>query len=331
MLIGSRLAVRSQTGDVDPIVVSASSTTMASTTTQAATPTTSIPPSTTTSQTPEEAPAFEAKYVVPPSEVEPEQKQLAVDIAYELTTYDETADHAQRLRALDGGSDPTSLIEASEPLIHDGSWSRGEVIYPQMGGLTDERASVMVVTRQTVGQGSTVTSSLVRTIDIRLEVGPSGWEFDHLSSAGGTIDGSDDLTVGHEVAADPRIEMPDSARLDILANLVSPTLLEVMAELADVTPYGVVVLASGHPHNVFETERLSHHTIGQAVDIYRIGDSPVIEDRAPDSETRAIVQWLYDHPDVLQVGSPWDLDGPVSRRSFTNTVHQDHIHVAVDG
>jgi hypothetical protein len=44
----------------------------------------------------------------------------------------------------------------------------------------------------------------------------------------------------------------------------------------------------------------------------------------------ALVQWLYDHPDVLQVGSPWDLDEETSSRSFTDEVHQDHIHLAVD-
>jgi hypothetical protein len=102
-----------------------------------------------------------------------------------------------------------------------------------------------------------------------------------------------------------------------------------MAELADQTPYEVVVLATGHPHNVFETNRVSQHTVGQAVDVYRIGDHQVIDDRGPDGATKGIVEWLYDHPDVAQVGSPWDLDGAGSGRSFTNVVHQDHIHLAV--
>jgi hypothetical protein len=30
------------------------------------------------------------------------------------------------------------------------------------------------------------------------------------------------------------------------------------------------------------------------------------------------------------VGSPWDLDGEGDRRSFTDAVHQDHIHIAVE-
>jgi hypothetical protein len=80
---------------------------------------------------------------------------------------------------------------------------------------------------------------------------------------------------------------------------------------------------------VFETDRVSHHTVGQAVDINRIGDLLVIDDRDPDSATRAIVGWLFVHPDVLELGSPWDLDGPASSLSFTDAVHQDHIHLAV--
>ena len=124
--------------------------------------------------------------------------------------------------------------------------------------------------------------------------------------------------------------MPDSARLDILAGLVSPTLLEVMAELADQTDYAVTVLATGHPHNVFETDRQSHHTVGRAVDIYRIGTELVIDGRHDEgSATFAATQWMFDHPDVVQVGSPWDIDGSGSSRSFTNQVHQDHIHLAV--
>jgi hypothetical protein len=188
----------------------------------------------------------------------------------------------------------------------------------------------MVVIRQTVGSGSETEFSVVRTLDIRLMLGESGWVFDFLGTAGGTFDRLEDLALAHAVARDPRIDMPDSARLDILNGLVSPDLLRLMAEIADRTPYGVVVLATGHPYHVFETDRQSHHAMGRAVDIYRIGDRLVVDDRGPDSATRALVEWLYDHPDVIQVGSPWDLDGEASaRRSFTDVVHQDHIHIAV--
>src|SRR5690606_24449344 len=111
----------------------------------------------------------------------------------------------------------------------------------------------------------------------------TGWVFDHLSSAGGQFDNVAALTLAHAVASDPRIEMPDSSRLDILGGLVSPVLLELMAEIADITPYGVAVLSTGHPHHVFETNRQSHHTLGRAVDIYRVGDVQLIDDRGENS------------------------------------------------
>lgn len=294
--------------------------------------TSSAPVSTTTTliSEPAEPPPPGALYVVAPNESEPEAKQLAVDIAYRLTTYEEDDEHIARLEDLNSLSGVDVLAEASAPLLYENSWSRGEVVYPQLGGLRNRRASVMVVTRQTVGAGQEAGFSVVRTLDIRLVRDDQGWQFDYLSSAGGTFDDLEELSVAHAVADDPRIEMPDSARLDIMSGLVSPTLLELMAELADRTPYGVVTLATGHPHNVFETDRQSQHTIGQAVDIYRIAGTTVIDDQGPDSVTRGIVDWLYDHPDVRQIGSPWDLDGG-SRRSFTDAVHQDHIHLAVNG
>ena len=290
---------------------------------------TTVTIATTSLSTLQEPPLPGPRPVIPSTELEPEAKQLAVDIAYALTTYEAADNHVERLKALTGRDDVDQLALVSAPLTHPGYWSRGEVVYPQMGGLANDRASVMVVIRQTVGSGSQAAFSVVRTLDIRLVSGELGWEFDALDSAGGEFDSLDGLSAAHAVASDPRIVMPDSARLDILAGRISPSLLEVMVDLADQTSYEVVVLATGHPHNVFETDRVSHHTVGQAVDINRIGDRLVIDDRDPDSATRAIVGWLFVHPDVLQVGSPWDIDGPASSRSFTDAVHLDHIHLAV--
>ena len=312
-------AVATPTTDTENSASSSAPTSTSSTTT-------TLPPSTTP-----QPPPLGPRYQVPPTEASPEAKQLAVDIAYELTTYERDSDHIATFEAIAGVDGASDLAAAAEPATYQGSWSRGEVIYPQMGGLRNGRASVMVVVRQSVGQESEAELSVVRTMDIRLVEGDEGWEFDFLSSAGGSFDDLEDLTLAHAVAADPRIEMPDSARIDILSGMVSPTLLNLMSELADLTPYGVAVLATGHPHNVFETDRQSQHTVGQAVDIYRIGDRFVVDDRDDDSLTRTIVEWLYDHPDVSQVGSPWDVDGGVSSRSFTDAVHLDHIHLAVSG
>ncbi len=302
-------------------------------TTPGATTTIGTPGTTDTTTTPNTSvaapPALEPRYVVPEGEVEPEAKQLAADIAYSLTTYEESDDATTRFSSIAGLTGVELLAEAGEPLTHRGRWSRGLVLYPQLGGLTNERVSVMVVIRQTVGQGSDPEFSVVRTLDIRLIRGEVGWEFEALASAGGAFDSIEDLALAGAVAADPRIEMPDSARLDILGGEISPILLEIMSELADIASYGVTVMATGHPYHVFETGRVSHHTLGRAIDINRVGDRHVIDDRDPDSRTRAFLQWVWEDPRVIQVGAPWDVDG--SGRSFTNLVHQDHIHLAVIG
>lgn len=325
---GSGIEALAASGDEPPVLPEP---TVVTTTTMAVTTTTvvAVTPTTLGSDPVASPPQHGNRYVVRTTEIEPEAKQLAADIAHTLTTYDEDEDRLQRIYSIAGTSEVETLAAAMGPLDYPGSWSRGEVLYPQLGGLSNGRASVMVVTRQTVGSGSETHFSVVRTLDIRLTDSDTGWAFEALESAGGTFDDIDDLTLAHEVAADPRIEMPDSARLDIRAGLVSPRLLQLMADLADRTPYAIAVLATGHPIHVFETDRTSDHTFGRAIDIIRVGDRLLIDDRSSRSASQELVEWLFEHPDVSQVGSPWDLDGPDANRSFTDLVHQDHIHVAV--
>ena len=165
---------------------------------------------------------------------------------------------------------------------------------------------------------------------MRLQLEDGEWVFDQLASVGGEAPGSvpPPGPEARSVLEDPRIELPDSARWDILAEEVSPTLLRLMARAADQAPYGVVVLSTGHPHEIFGTDRQSDHTRGQAVDIYRVGDAGVIDDRHDGSTTHDLTRWFYDQPEVARIGSPWALDG-FGGRSFTDVVHEDHLHVAV--
>ena len=304
---------------------------VATTTTKAVGTTTSTTFEATTTTTVPQPPSPGSRYSVQDNEVALEAKQLAAEIVYDLTTYERWDDPLLRYLAIAGSDGLLDLATAAAPLTLGGHWSRGEVVYPQLGGLTDDKVSLMTVTRQTVGIGPDPLFSVTRTLDVRLVMGEDGWEFDFLASAGGVFDSLEDLATAHEVAADPRIEMADSARLDILSGLISPRLLSLMLEIADITPYAITVMATGHPYHVFETNRVSHHTIGRAIDIHRVGDNLVIDDREPDTLTRELVQLLWQHPRVVQVGSPWDVDAPAERRAFQNTVHQDHIHVAVIG
>jgi hypothetical protein len=265
------------------------------------------------------------------AETHPNAKAIGAAIAQALTTYDpgETVRDVVA-RATDGrGRDGD--VEAAGPLWHDDAWSRGEVIYPQFGGLTAQRCSIMAVTRQRVGHADGREEQVVRTIDVRLRLEGGRWVHDALASAGGDPVARPDDLPDEAVAVldDERIELPDSARWDIHRGHTSPALLALLTRLADQAGgLGVCVLASGHPVHVFGTDRISDHTRGRAVDLHRIGDRLVIEDRADGSGTDRAVRWLYDDAAGPVVGSPWALDG-FGGRSFTDAVHQDHLHVAL--
>ena len=266
-----------------------------------------------------------------PDEVYPNAKQLAADIAQAITTYDRGQTLTEAVADLGlAPADAEALAEQAAPLHHDDRWSRGKVVYPQMGGVTETDISVMVVTEQLIGLPDGVRTE-TRTLDVRLRVVGGQWQFRELADTGGTRPQEDvELTdAAVAVLEDERIDLPDSARWDILKGHTDPTLLTVLARAADQFSFGAVTLRYGHPENVFGTTRRSAHTRGQAIDIHVVEGTEVIDDRADGSATRRFVEWLYEQPEVEQVGSPWALDG-FGGRSFTDIVHQDHVHVAID-
>ena len=53
--------------------------------------------------------------------------------------------------------------------------------------------------------------------------------------------------------------------------------------------------------------------------------------RDPLGPLHQLVEELLARGAVTELGSPWDLDGVGSGASFTNVVHQDHLHLAFDG
>lgn len=74
---------------------------------------------------------------------------------------------------------------------------------------------------------------------------------------------------------------------------------------------------------------MSNHTEGRGADIWAIDGQPVVSLRDPTGPIPGLVQGLV-NVGATEVGSPFDIDGP-GGASFTNEVHQDHLHVAFDG
>jgi hypothetical protein len=276
------------------------------------------------------APGAAPPYEPVDAETHPNAKAVGAAVAQLLTTYDPDTSIEEVVAAATDGAGGREDVDVARPLHHPEGWSRGQVLYPQFGGLTEDRCSIMAVVRQLLGLPDGTTREEVRTLDIRLRISGGEWRFEALASAGGEpVERPEELPPeAVAVLDDPRIELPDSARWDIHRGATSLALLALMSRLADATGgYAVCVLESGHPINVFGTDRLSDHTRGRAVDIHRIADQLVIEDRHEGSGTDRAVSWLYDEPSRPIVGSPWALDG-FGGRSFTDAVHQDHLHVA---
>lgn len=89
-------------------------------------------------------------------------------------------------------------------------------------------------------------------------------------------------------------ELPDSARWDIHRGDIDPRLLQLMVQIADRSPIGVVTLASGHPFNIFGTNRQSAHTLGSAVDLYGVDGELVVRQRREGTPASELSRWLLD-------------------------------------
>jgi len=140
---------------------------------------------------------------------------------------------------------------------------------------------------------------------------------------------SDAGALGQVVLSHPNIELRPEARADIEAGRVDGRLLGVLLFLASEHQLGSVgPFATGHPLYVEETNRISNHAYGRAVDI------PIVDGVAvsPSNQSaRAAAESLLTLDEPLrpdELGSPWDLGSP---GAFTDSSHQDHLHVAHSG
>ena len=229
-----------------------------------------------------------------------------------------------------------AALRVAAPLFAEQS-SAGQIVFPQLSGLLPlgsgaTSAGVMVVVRQRLTSKNDRSKDVVRVLDVRLRVVQGVWQVVELVTAGGEpVDRPRDLPP--EIVAvldDPRIELPDTCRWDVHAGRVSPDLIAVLAAAAAVTPVAVTVMRTGHPQNVFGTARISNHTQGLAVDLWRAGGQPVVSSGAVTGAAHDALLAAFADPRTHQTGSPpgSDLDGS-GRRSFTDLVHRDHLHLAV--
>ena len=266
-------------------------------------------------------------FVVAGDEPAAEAKQVAVDVVTALGTYPEGDGNAEAAMVRAGPRLAPDALPPVVPLLARGR-SAIDVVYPQLGGLTATDTSVMVVARHRLLVDGRV-SSVVRTIDVRLRLDPGGPVVVGFGSFGGEpVEGPAPGPLAGEVLASDRIVLPDSARFDVLAGRVEDQILRLLLDLSVDYRLSVTVFASGHPTNVFATEHVSNHTEGRGVDIWAIDGRSVLSLRGAGVLEDLVEQVLA--AGVTEVGSPVDVDGH-GGPSFTNTVHQDHLHLAYDG
>ncbi|WP_420437235.1 hypothetical protein [Candidatus Poriferisocius sp.] len=274
------------------------------------------------------------RFELSPNEVQADAKRLGAEVAYQITNYGPDSSVIELTAGMTADPARADALAREAATVHNpGMWSRGTIEYAQLGGHLDDRISIMVVVHQELGGEGTADAERAetRTMDVRLVRGASGaWEFEELASAGGQpVARPADLSpLAASVVDDSRIDLPDTAVWDIYSGYTDQALLEAMLDIAERTPYSVIVLKTGHPHNVFGTDRLSNHTVGRAVDIHEVDSELVIDSHDVTSSIYALAEWLVSRDDVREFGSPWLFDDAVAH-SFTNEVHHDHLHVGV--
>lgn len=258
----------------------------------------------------------------------PAGKRLAARIAQRALTHEPGSSARAVARSLGPSAvGIEALTRTLRPIVEPDSQSSAKVIYPQLSGVTSTSLGVMVVVRQSLEDADGDTSSLTRVVDVRLRRSNGPWFFDRIGSLGGSaVERPGSLSSSaRRVLDDPNIQLSDSARWDIYRGAVDPALLETLVDASRLSRLSVSVIDSGHPANVWATSRPSAHSVGFAVDIWAVDGVPVISQRETGSAAYELASSLV-AGGAYQLGSPWIL-GSGSAQSFTDDVHQDHIHL----
>src|SRR3546814_15426017 len=108
---------------------------------------------------------------------------MATEFLQAVGTYDEGGGNAEALATRLAGlpADPTAVVDQ---LLVPTAASAVEIVYPQLGGLTEDAASIMVVFTWRLLEDDRETS-VVRTADVRLRREAGAWRVTGVESLGG--------------------------------------------------------------------------------------------------------------------------------------------------
>lgn len=204
----------------------------------------------------------------------------------------------------------------------NGSSHRLQVIDAQYGGLLSSSASVLVVCRTWTLANGLVTEGGV-TNDVRLSLGSGGWVVTAINPSDPGAPSSSISAAATEVLANSRIVLPPAARADVASGQVHDSVLSTMVAMSRRWRLDVSVIRSGHPINVFGTDRPSDHPKGRAFDTWALDGVPVVAAGSPAPAVRSYMEAL------AEAGS-YNVGGPILLGSapqfFSDQTHHDHVH-----
>lgn len=295
-----------------------------------ATPTTTLEPgdppiAPTAFSTPQ--PRF-ALYEPPAEELYVNGKRLAGRIAQQLATFPPGASIRELTRGVPAAGERRAELDRTvAPLLDSTRRSAGEILNVQLSGVTSTTFGAMVVVRQHLENAAGIRELVVRVMDVRLRRTNGPWSLGSIASVGGTSlpRPANVSPAAARVLDHPNIQLPDTARWDIYRGGIDDKLLLALADAADRWPIAVTVLRTGHPRNVWATNRASAHASGYAADVYAVDGRLVVRQQQSGSGAERLVA-AFVAGGAWQVGSPWVI-GPAKKRSFTDRVHQDHVHL----
>ena len=139
----------------------------------------------------------------------------------------------------------------------------------------------------------------------------------------------------------PNVQLTAAAEADLLAGIVDPRLVDVVAHLSITYKMDILSFRTGHsrckvlPNRVNSGPNcsVSNYWEGRAVDIMSVSyaDQPLRAVSPKNRAAREIAEWLAFMPqsDLIrpnEVGSPWyNLES--YHGHFANSLHQDHLHI----
>lgn len=284
-------------------------------------------PAETVEQPPTEPPRV-APYEPSSSEEYPNAKRIAGRIVQRALTHARGAKVSDVAReAIRTGADTSGFTPELARVVDRSRRAWAEVIYVQLSGVTETSFGAMVVVRQRSEDAEGDRKEVTRVVDVRLARAGGPWRFDRFGSFGGRPAARPEnlSPAARRVLDHPSIWMSDTSRWDIYRGRIDDVLLGRLAQVAERFPISIAVLGTGHPPEVWQTTRVSAHTRGAAADIFAVAGRTVIRQRQAGSAAYRLTAEFV-NGGASQVGSPWIL-GPGGSRSFTDAVHQDHIHV----